>query len=249
MQPFSTRGDNQGVKPLLCVRHQDTAPLGIIEEVLEREGVDWRYHDCWIDPKPPDVDELSGLVVLGGAMNAEEVEAFPYLAGITDLVRDAVEGGRPVLGICLGAQILGRALGGAVSPAPKREIGFVEVESTGLPDELLEPFAPKARVFQFHEDTVSLPEGAELLFTGRDIAVQAFRFGTSAYGIQFHFEVTMREVEAWCDEVVDLEGTWGASKQQVLQQANAELDRQQEIGRETALRFVRLVNDSAVAPQ
>jgi GMP synthase-like glutamine amidotransferase len=234
------------VKPLVCVRHQVTAPLGIIEEVLDREGVEWRYHDCWNGPKPPDVDEVSGLVVLGGAMNADEVDAYPYLAGIRDLVRAAVEVGRPVLGICLGAQILGRALGGDVSRAPKREIGFVEVESTGVPDGLLEPFAPKTRVFQFHEDIVSLPEGAELLFTGREVAVQAFRFGTSAYGIQFHFEVTMREVDAWCGEVVDLEEQWGASKQDVLQQARAELDRQQQAGREVALRFVRLVKNPAV---
>jgi GMP synthase (glutamine-hydrolysing) len=237
------------VKPLVCVRHQDTAPLGIIEEVLDHEGVEWRYHDCWSDPEPPEIDEVSGLVVLGGAMNAEEIEAFPYLAGITDLVRAAVEVGRPVLGICLGAQILGRALGGDVSPAPKREIGFMEVESTGVPDELLEPFAPKTRVFHFHEDMVSLPEGAELLFTGRDVAVQAFRFGTRAYGVQFHFEVTMREVDAWCDEVEDLEAMWGASKQEVLQQAHAELDRQQEAGREVALRFVGLLNGSAATPQ
>ncbi len=229
------------MKPLLVVRHQATAPLGILEEVFEQDRIPWRYHDCWTGAPVPDIGELSGLVVLGGAMNADEVDAYPYLSDVRRLMRRAVDEERPVLGICLGAQILARAAGAEVYPAPTREIGFVPVESTEVHDDVLEPFAPTSRVFQFHEDTVAPPAGADVLFTGDDVAVQAFRLGTSAYGVQFHFEVTMREVNAWCDEVDDLEAEWGMSKNAVLQQAQAELAPQQDAGREVARRFARLL--------
>lgn len=224
----------------MCVRHQETAPLGIIEEVLRQEGVAWRYHDCWREPEPPSLAGTSGLIVLGGAMNADEIDTYPYLIGVRETVAEAVDAGLPVLGICLGAQILARALGGDVYRAERREIGFIEVRSTGAADDLLGAFAPQSRVFQFHEDTCSLPPGSELLFTGEPVRVQAFRVGATAYGVQFHFEVTMREIEAWCDEVEDLSGIWGMSKQEVLQQAEAELEGQQQVGRDVARRFAHL---------
>ena len=237
------------MKPLAVIRHQETAPLGIIEEVFEQEGVPWHYHDCWTNAPLPSVDDVSGLVVLGGAMNADEVEDFPYLLGVRDLVRDVAQKERPVLGICLGAQTLALALGADVYRAPERELGFLEVTETGIEDEILAPFSPSSRVFQFHEDTCSLPEGAELLFTSRDVAVQAFRWGRKAYGIQFHLEVTMREIEAWCDEVDDLEGSWGMSKQEVLEQANQYLGTQQRAGRDLATRFARSALGSSGMPR
>ena len=172
-------------------------------------------------------------------MNADEVEEYPYLLGLRDLMRDAVQRERPVLGICLGAQILARALGADVYRAPKRELGFLEVTGTGIEDEILAPFSPSSRVFQFHEDTCSLPRGAELLFTSQDVAVQAFRWGRKAYGIQFHLEVTTREIETWCDEVDDLQGRWGMTKQEVLKQADQFLVTQQRAGRDVAMRFAR----------
>lgn len=228
------------MKPVICVRHQENAPLGVIQQILEQERVPWRYHDCWTEPGPPDLTEASGLILLGGAMNADEVDGYPYLRGIRDVARRAVETGKPLLGICLGAQILSRALDGEVYRAPQRELGFIEVTSTGVDADVLDVFAPKSKVFQFHEDTCSLPEGAELLLTGRDVAVQAFRVGPKAYGVQFHFEVTTSEIEAWCDEVIDLEADWGLPKSVILDQARSELDQQQSAGREVTRRFLRL---------
>lgn len=174
-------------------------------------------------------------------MSAGDVREHAYLDPLRDLVRDSVDAGLPVLGICLGAQILARALDADVYRAPVKEIGWREVRATGVPDPVLEPFAPRSRVFQFHEDTFSLPPGADLLLAGDEVAVQAFRIGDNAYGIQFHFEVTTTEIESWCDETPDLEESWGMSKSEVMAQADAELATQQAAGREVARRFTKIV--------
>lgn len=237
------------MKPLLCVRHQATAPLGIIEGVLDEQGVGWRYFDAWREPALPRAADLSGLLVLGGEMSAGDVGAHAYLDPLRDLVRDSVDAELPVLGICLGAQILARALDADVYRAPVKEIGWREVRATGVPDRVLEPFAPRSRVFQFHEDTFSLPPGADLLFSGDEVAVQAFRVGDRTYGVQFHFEVTENEIEAWCDETPDLEASWGMSKAEVMAQADAELATQQKAGREVARRFSEIVVGSSRAVQ
>jgi len=235
------------MKPLACVRFQASAPLGVIEDVLAESDVEWHYLDMWEQQSIPHASELCGLVVLGGEMNADAVEPYPFLTTARDLVRDAVTSELPVLAICLGAQLLSRSQGGAVRRAPHRELGFLPVKATaeGMDDHVLEPFSPAARVFQFHEDECQLPEGAQLLFEGADVRVQAFRVGPRAYGVQFHFEVTDKEIEAWCDETPDLEASWGANKQDVVEQAGEHLADQQAAGREVARRFVSLIRKNA----
>ena len=231
------------MKPLVCVRHQETAPLGILADVIDEGGHDWSYVDCWQAQRFPEVSEMSGLVVLGGEMNADDISTYPYLGPLKNLVRAAVDADLPVLGICLGAQILARAMGAAVYPSPVKEVGFHDVTATdaALSDPVLEPFAPKSRVFQFHEDACALPDGADLIFVGDDVTVQAFRVDEFAYGVQFHFEVTRAEIEEWCDETPDLETSWGTSKAELLEQADELLDEQQARGREVMKRFLALL--------
>jgi GMP synthase (glutamine-hydrolysing) len=231
------------VRELLCVRHQPTAPLGIIEEVLRAEKVPWRYLDVWSDPDPPSASDASGLIVLGGEMNVDQLDRHPFLTDVRRLTLDALEGHKPILGICLGAQVLARVLGSEVHPSPVKEIGFHPVRATaeGSRDPVMSPFAPQARVFQFHEDACDLPDGAQLLFTGEEVSVQAFRMGEIAYGIQFHFEVTGKEIAAWCDETPDLQEGWGASKEKLMSEANASLARQQDSGKEATRRFLKLL--------
>ncbi len=228
------------MKPLLCIRQQANVPLGIIEDVLNEEKVEWRYADAWTGADLPKLSEVSGLVVLGGTMNADEVSEHPQLVQVREVMREAVATGKPLLGLCLGVQLLSRALGGEVYKLPVKETGFLEVEAVGK-DPLLDPFAPRTRVFQFHEDTCTLPEGAELLFTGEDVAVQAFKAGERAYGVQFHFEITPTEISNWCDATPDLETEWRTSKQALLRQADHHLARQQRTGREVTRRFIDLL--------
>ena len=229
--------------PVVCIRNQPSAPLGIIEDVLRAHNMPWRYLDVWSDLATPSISDISGLIVLGGEMNVDQLDRHPYLATVRRLTLAAIESEKPVLGICLGAQVLARVLGSDVYPSPVKEVGFLPVRATaeGNRDPVMGPFGPDSLVFQFHEDACELPEGAELLFTGDEVPVQAFRAGESAYGIQFHFEVTTEEIAAWCDESPDLEEAWGTSKEKLMRQAEESLARQQETGRETTRRFLKLL--------
>lgn len=232
------------VKPLWCVRSQLNAPLGIVADVLQERGVPWRYVDPWRSQTLPDVGEVGGLVLLGGGMNVDAVDRHPWLADVRDLSRASVDAGLPVLGVCLGAQVLARAAGATVVPSAVREIGFLPVSITdaGRSDPVLSALAPAATVFQFHEDRCELPAGADLLATGVDVEVQAFRVGERAYGVQFHFEVTAAEVAAWCDEVgaAELRDVWGTSKDALVAQAGRHLPAQQRAGRTLVRSFLDL---------
>ena len=228
------------MKPLLCVRHQPTCPVGVLGDVFDAEQMPWQYLDAWREDSAPDLSEVSGLVVLGGEMNVDQVDRYPFLKTVRDLTKDAIEAGMPVLGVCLGAQVMARALGAEVTRSPIKEIGFVDVAATraGKADPVLSEFAPRACVFQFHEDICALPEGAELLFHNEVAPVQAFKVGERAYGVQFHLEVTMAEIETWCNDTPNLERDWGVTKDQVVAQADALLEDQQQRSRDVARRFL-----------
>ncbi|MDQ6711119.1 MAG: GMP synthase [Candidatus Dormibacteraeota bacterium] len=165
------------MKPVLCVRNDPDDNLGITPAVFAEQGVPVQRLDAFTDRvRWPDVDQIGGLVVFGGEMNVDAVDRHPYLLTQRQFLRRAVDAGTPVLGICLGAQMLARALDARVYPAPVREFGFglVTLTPEGESDPLLRAFASGDRVFQWHEDTFDLPDGAVLLATGDAVANQAF---------------------------------------------------------------------------
>jgi len=140
------------------------------------------------DPVPREAD---ALVVLGGGMGAYEADRLPHLQEEIDLLRSCVERGRPVLGICLGSQLLARALGAEVARVPVKEIGFYRVRLTGeaRTDALFAPAPPDFVAFHWHGDAFTLPEGAVPLASSTLTPLQAYRFGSNAWGVQFHLEV------------------------------------------------------------
>ncbi|HEU5251904.1 MAG TPA: type 1 glutamine amidotransferase [Solirubrobacterales bacterium] len=144
----------------------------------------------------PAHEEVAGAVVMGGPMNVDEVERYPALAAEREWLAAAVERGMPVLGICLGAQLLARALGAEVRPGEAPEIGFAPVEIAAPDDPLLGALAPRAEVLHWHGDVFDLPDGGEHLASSQRTACQAFRVA-NAWGVLFHPEADLALVEAW----------------------------------------------------
>jgi GMP synthase (glutamine-hydrolysing) len=144
----------------------------------------------------PDHDEVAGAVFMGGPMNVDEVERYPALAAEREWLAAAVDRGMPVLGVCLGAQLLARALGAEVRPGERPEVGFAPVEVTDPDDPLLGGLAPRTDVLHWHGDVFDLPAGAEHLASSELTACQAFRAG-NAWGVLFHPEADFALVEAW----------------------------------------------------
>lgn len=151
----------------------------------------------------PDPHAVAGVVVMGGAMGVHDVDEFPWLEAERRWIARTVDTGVPVLGVCLGAQQLAAALGATVTTGPAPEIGVGEVELTdvGRVDPVLGPEGDRVAVIHWHGDTFDIPDGAVRLAKGDRYANQAFRYGDTAYGLQFHVEVDEAMADAWAPEL------------------------------------------------
>lgn len=147
----------------------------------------------------PAHEEVAGAVVMGGPMNVDETERFPGLAAEREWLAEAVRRELPLLGICLGSQLLARALGAEVRPGGKKEIGFAPVEVSDADDPVLGGLAPRAAVLHWHGDVFDLPDGARSLARSAATEHQAFRVG-NAWGVLFHPEADYALVEAWLEQ-------------------------------------------------
>jgi GMP synthase (glutamine-hydrolysing) len=240
------------VKPVLLVRNDWFESFGVAPGALARGGVDFLSVDVTQpDAVLPDIGDVAGVVTFGGTVNVDQVDAHPQLGIVRDYTRRAVDAGVPYLGICLGSQILARALGEPVVKGPVKEVGFEPIRTTdeAAGDPLLGVLEPQETVLHWHEDTHALPEGATLLATADPIRVQAYRVGDSAWGVQFHLEVDAGEYAWWiatASEQMDLQAVWGKSPEQLRAEAQVHMARQEERGRAIFTRFADVVR-AAVA--
>ncbi len=165
---------------------------GLIAAQARAHGLELDHRHLYRDDAIPSLEELAGLVVLGGPMGVGDIEAHPYLAAEIDLLAAAVGADVPVLGICLGAQLLARALGAEVLRMATTELGLGSVALTpaGERDAVLGAAGPVLPVLHWHNDTFTLPQGAELLASSDHCVNQAFRLGR-ACGLQFHVELDL----------------------------------------------------------
>ncbi|KFF30544.1 type 1 glutamine amidotransferase [Bifidobacterium bombi] len=152
----------------------------------------------------PDIADISGLVIMGGPMGALDVGTYPGLRIEAKLVRKAVRAEIPVLGVCLGHQIIATALGGELEHGKRQEIGFAPITKVGS-HEYFSMWDKQLQVLHWHGDKVTLPEGAQLLASSSDTENQAFVYKT-ALGMQFHMEVTAALLEEWLSEPRMTEG-------------------------------------------
>lgn len=182
-------------RPVLVLQHAAWERPGLIAEALGDLSVVTQMAAAQPDPDLPAVRDLAGLVVLGGPQDADDDAGWPGLPAERRLLAEAVDDGLPVLGVCLGMQLLAMALGSALHRRHGVEIGFDTVHVVA-PEPVLAPLGDTPTVLHWHADAVDLPAGAELLATNDRTPVQAFRAG-SALGLQFHVEVDTELLAEW----------------------------------------------------
>ena len=180
------------------LQHVPFEGLGCIESWLQRAGYEvtgTRFYDSEELPAPAEVDLV---VAMGGPMSVNDEEQFPWLAAEKRFIRAAIELGRPVLGVCLGAQLIASACGAAVYPNKVKEIGWLPIQGVepaadddaGAEQPATFRFPPFLEVFHWHGETFDLPEGAVRLARSNGALNQAFQLGASVIGMQFHLDTT-----------------------------------------------------------
>ncbi len=185
---------------ILAIKHIGVEGPGSIVDFFRHTARDLLTVDVSRqEPLPSDLKGVEALIVLGGPMGVYQEEEYPFLVQEDNLLKEALRSSIPVLGICLGSQLLAKACGAKVKKAASPEIGWKKVALTleGRSDPLFSGLSEELQIFQWHEDTFDIPEGALLLAQGDDCRNQAFKIGPCAYGLQFHIEVTPGMVGSW----------------------------------------------------
>lgn len=185
---------------ILIFQHVAAEPLGTLDPLIRQRGHRMRFVNFERQPDAqPNMDRYDGLIVLGGPMNVEEQATRSHLRTELEVIEQALKQDKPVLGICLGAQLLAHALGAAVERHRQPEIGWYELETNahGRADPVVSGLGLRAPVFQWHSRSFAIPHGATHLATTQTCTNQAFRYGNSAYGFQFHLEMDQALIERW----------------------------------------------------
>jgi GMP synthase-like glutamine amidotransferase len=197
------------MKRILIIVPELVAPPGILGQALIEQGV--RYDAVFPVAKfashapmqypglPSGPGDYAGLIVMGGPMSAKDEHTFPFLTETMGLIRAFAAADRPVLGVCLGAQIIAHAFGGEIYRMGKLESGFYQLDLTaeGKADPLFRDIPAAITTFENHYEATRNTPGAVPLVTGGACPVQAFRIGSKTYGVQFHVEVTIDIIRDW----------------------------------------------------
>jgi len=188
----------------VAIQHVPFEGPGLISDVLEGFGKTLKVCHTYLDEPLPDVAELQGLVVMGGPMGVTDIARHPHLLSELELIAAAVKAGKPVLGVCLGAQLIAAALHARVFRGEQAEIGAGSVTLTkaGAEDPVLAASgASEIAVVHWHQDTFELPPGAVWLAHSSRYPHQAFRIDPCIYALQFHIEVDRQLLGAWTEHL------------------------------------------------
>ncbi len=183
---------------VLILQHVRPEPPGTIAKALDAQGHSFRTLQVFRGDRVPDSFTADRLVVMGGPMGVADLDDRPHLARECALIEQALQTERPVLGVCLGSQLLAHVLGADVRPGPTKEIGWgpVELTDAAADDPLFREVADPFQAFHWHGDVFTIPRGGVRLARTVQTEHQAFRYGRTAYGLLFHLEVTPKTV-AW----------------------------------------------------
>jgi GMP synthase-like glutamine amidotransferase len=182
---------------LHIIQNDPEVPPG---NIIDHLGIPYTVHHPNRDGILPELEQLSALIVLGGSMGANDDDRYPFLGDVKNLIRQVMAARIPYLGICLGGQLLAAALGAEVVSGRWEELGALKVSLTenGKTDRLFVGIPEVFNTFQWHHDSFDIPPGGVLLASSSACPHQAFRVGESAWGLQFHPEVTEKIIRDWC---------------------------------------------------
>ena len=190
---------------ILVLQHEEIEHLGVFKAFLEQDGATWQVVELDEGEPIPALDPFDGMIVMGGPQDVWQEDRYPWLRDEKAAIRRfVVDMRRPFFGICLGHQLLADARVGSVQPARSPERGVHRVSRTeeGTRDLLLRDLSDPITVFEWHgAEVVALPPDATVLAKNEACAIQAFRYGARAYGVQFHIEVTKDTVADWAQHI------------------------------------------------
>jgi len=186
---------------LTLIQNDQEVPSGNFLEWFQEYKLPVRIIKPYSGEDFPSLKKTSALIFLGGAMGVHDSSRFPFLLAVKSYIQQAVIQEVPLLGICLGGQLLADALGAPVHSQRNGEMGIhsIEVLPSGTSDPLFYEIPEIFTAFQWHNDSFEIPEGAVCLASSANCAQQAFRYGASQYGLQFHPEVTRSIVTSWIE--------------------------------------------------
>lgn len=194
---------SRGVKKILFIQHGDVDKPGLLADALLAVGVELEIRHPYLGDKiPADLVGYDALALGGGGQSAYQVAEFPYLEEECELVRQAILADKPVLGLCLGAQLIAKALGAQVYQAEQKELGFfpVTMSASAASDPLLSAWSSRIYPTHWHGDVFGLPAGAECMASSTLTPNQIFRYGRATYAFQFHLEMTPALFEQLVDD-------------------------------------------------
>jgi GMP synthase-like glutamine amidotransferase len=186
---------------VLAFRHVEFESLGWIERAIEEHGIAIDYADLYRPDAPfPALEGYAGMILMGGPMSAND--PLDYLGWESRAIAQALARNQPMLGVCLGAQLIAKALGARVYPNGQKEIGWFDIHFTeaAARDPLFRGLSGPETIFHWHGETFDLPAGAVHLAWSEACRQQAFRYGDRVWGLQFHLEVTPAMVADWCGQ-------------------------------------------------
>ncbi|MCP5463496.1 MAG: gamma-glutamyl-gamma-aminobutyrate hydrolase family protein [Deltaproteobacteria bacterium] len=219
-------------KKILVFQHVAYEILGTLDPLLRQAGFRIKYVNFSRDPQQSvNLSGYDGLVILGGPMNVDQTLEFPHIKTELNAIEQALKKKLPMLGICLGSQLIAKALGARVSKNPQKEIGWYSIQKTedGVNNPVLKHINDGEQIFQWHGDTFEIPKSAKHLATSHTCPNQAYVYADNVYGFQFHLEVDQAMIERWLNipsHIEEIKQTKGQIDPEQIKKATPQLIRQ-----------------------
>lgn len=226
------------------LQHIHCETLGIIADVLESTGISPHYVRPFEgQPVPKEMGNAVGLIVMGGPMGVYDHPQYPFLMDERRLIEKALHKEKPVMGVCLGSQLLAATLGAPVTKGKRKEIGWYPVTllESAKTDRLWAGVVPSFIAYHWHGDIFDLPRGAVLLASSESTECQAFRYGHNAYGLLFHMEVTGKIIQNMVETFMGELQAPGIDGSEIIRKVKNYLPRLQSVGGLVFRRWANLV--------